>query len=254
MFILIDTWNGEGYSYQNGNEIEVSKTLDGLMHSFNNHAVDVTKNYPSCRIDRNENVISFSDNDDSHGTYQILEFNPDIHHVARIAINTNEVTFMSLQEANADWDVKSSACEDYDLESRFIECAYEDDISYQYRVIYQADLKAWEFIEANHPRYFTSDLVAEVDDIIKAVIDSTSDAMLENVKFEKVSRLMGITEQLVTEARMAYEEAVKGAAREAVNEEAKDLVPSQDDIENAVTTLLKAGYSVAMLKCLKKNN
>lgn len=158
-YIVIDTWNGMGYSDQNGNQIEF---FDNKISAERHAESEATQQLPYPVSDRvnGEEVTTFITSDttifgwtigsegyEDHGTYQVHELPSDAYAVM-IRTNVNEVDILDAVEY-ADWikelssdfegDYDPSEKEDYfyyeDNGDLFVQCFGSQDFDYQFRLI-----------------------------------------------------------------------------------------------------------------------
>ena len=166
-YIVIDTWNGEGYSTENGTQIKIFDSIN----NFDNNKIlaeqyaelEATRQlpYPVSERFNDEKVVIQYDTDDitifgwtigseryeDHGTYQAHPLQSDAYAVM-IRTNVNEVDILNALEY-ADWieelssdfeaDYDPSEKEDYfhyeDNGDLFVECFGSQDYDYQFRLI-----------------------------------------------------------------------------------------------------------------------
>jgi hypothetical protein len=165
-YIVIDTWNGEGYSTENGTQIKI---FDSINNFHNNKIfaeqyaeLEATRQlpYPVSERFKDEGVTTFITSDttifgwtiggegyEDHGTYQVHEL-PEDAYAVMIRTNVNEVDILNALEY-ADWieelssdfeaDYDPSEKEDYfhyeDNGDLFVECFGSQDFDYQFRLI-----------------------------------------------------------------------------------------------------------------------
>lgn len=138
-YIVIDTWNGEGYSSENGVEIEQfqNKKL-AFKHAYKRalENADGDKKY----VERYENTYSFLSYDDNHGSYQVWETKGV--YAIMIQCNVNEITMLTKEEyeEKIKWldEQYGDDLEDYsdtDENGDKFYCSLVDDYDYQFRLI-----------------------------------------------------------------------------------------------------------------------
>ncbi len=97
-YIVIDTWNGEGYSSDNGTEIKTFQTKkDALKYAKENRNYYIKElKYSPYEID--DNVFGFEDEvNGDYGSYQVYELK-DNDYAIEILVNVNEVSFLNKSE------------------------------------------------------------------------------------------------------------------------------------------------------------
>ena len=138
-YIVVDTWNGDGYSTENGVEIEqFQNKKSALKHAYKRALsnADGDKKY----VERYENAYSFLGYDDSHGSYQVWE-TKDVYAIM-IQCNVNEVTMLTKKEyeEKIEWldkkygDDLEDYCDTEDNGDKFY-CSLVDEYDYQFRLI-----------------------------------------------------------------------------------------------------------------------
>ena len=105
-YIVIDTWNGEGYSYQNGSDLEYFESEDKAK-AFCKKMAEAQLPQPkdsrmgSEVVEEIENGYSYLINQssgiDDYGTYQYFELNPETYSI-KISTNVNEVELLNSYE------------------------------------------------------------------------------------------------------------------------------------------------------------
>lgn len=160
-YIVINTWNGDGYSDHNGNQIEF---FDNKISAERYAELEATKElvYPVSDRFNNEEVIHHTfDKDDvtifswtsgndayeDHGTYQVHPLQSDAYAVM-IRCNVNEVDILTEEQYNNEIEeISSEFLEDYDSSEKedyfyyedngdlFIQCFGGQDFDYQFRLI-----------------------------------------------------------------------------------------------------------------------
>lgn len=157
-YIVIDTWNGEGYSDCNGVEI---KTFDNKILAERYAEVEATKQlpYPISERFNGEGVTTFITSDftifgwtvggegyEDHGTFQVHPLPSDAYAVM-IRTNVNEVDILTEEQYNNEIEELSSDFEDYDYPHKedyfhyenngdlFVQCFGGQDYDYQFRLI-----------------------------------------------------------------------------------------------------------------------
>lgn len=154
-YIVIDTWNGEGYSYQNGTEI---KRFESKVSAERYAEAEATKQLPypiSERFD-SEKVVRWIDNEitkigysinEEYGTYQVHPL-PEDAYAVMIKTNVNEVVILTEEQYKnkIEWllsefeeNYESSEEEEYfqyeDNGDLFVACFDSQDYDYQFRLI-----------------------------------------------------------------------------------------------------------------------
>ena len=158
-YIVIDTWNGMGYSDQNGNQIEF---FDNKISAERHAESEATQQLPYPVSDRvnGEEVTTFITSDttifgwtigsegyEDHGSYQVHELPSDAYAVM-IRCNVNEVDILTEEQYNNEIEeISSEFLEDYDSSEKedyfyyedngdlFIQCFGGQDFDYQFRLI-----------------------------------------------------------------------------------------------------------------------
>ena len=105
-YIVIDTWNGEGYSHDNGTEIKTFSTKsqaikyakDKRNHIVNNTHYKFCSHSEGYRSRGPEIVLSWGDKEmGDYGSYQVHKIN-DNDYAIEILVNVNEVTILTKKE------------------------------------------------------------------------------------------------------------------------------------------------------------
>ena len=102
-YIVIDTWNGEGYTSENGTEIKTFQTKkEALKYAKDsrkgmvNMYADIKEPYTPYEI--NDNIFGWGDEEiGDYGSYQVYELKPDDYAI-EILVNVNEVFILSEQQ------------------------------------------------------------------------------------------------------------------------------------------------------------
>ena len=100
-YIVIDTWNGEGYSSENGTQIKAFPTkIEALNFAIKSRDEQInfldSDNYTPYEIDKN--VFGWGDEEiGDYGSYQVYELKPDDYAI-KILVNVNEVFILSEEQ------------------------------------------------------------------------------------------------------------------------------------------------------------
>ncbi len=143
-YIVVDTWNGDGYSDENGAMIKifdskldaVQNALDGIkaQHGAIFEAITITS--------QDVHLVGgygFESGDD-YGSFQVLEFNEDIYAV-EILCNINEVMLLTKEQYEEAIEQREEEVSIYDREDYVTEYNGDtfylavDDYDYQYRLV-----------------------------------------------------------------------------------------------------------------------
>tara|TARA_Y100000401_G_scaffold117489_1_gene126550 strand:+ start:427 stop:897 length:471 start_codon:yes stop_codon:yes gene_type:complete len=100
-YIVVDTWNGDGYSDENGAEIKI---FDDKINAFEYALQGIKKQHgaifePITITSQDVHLVGgygFESGHD-HGSFQVLEFNEDIYAV-QIMCNVNEVMLLTKEQ------------------------------------------------------------------------------------------------------------------------------------------------------------
>ena len=157
-YIVINTWNGDGYSEHNGNQIQI---IENKIIAERYAEIEATKQLPYPVSDRfnGEEVTTFITSDvtifgwtigndgyEDHGTFQVHELPSDAYAVM-IRTNVNEVEILTEEQYNNEIEEISSDFEEYDYPHKedyfhyedngdlFIQCFGGQDYDYQFRLI-----------------------------------------------------------------------------------------------------------------------
>lgn len=150
-YIVIDTWNGEGYSDKNGTEI---KRFKSKVSAEQYAETEATRQLPyPISIRHSHEKIVYEDGifgfaiDEDYGTYQVHPF-PEDAYAVMIRCNVNEVDILTEEQYNNEIkDLLSEFEEDYDTSERedffyyedngdlFVACFGNQDYDYQFRLI-----------------------------------------------------------------------------------------------------------------------
>jgi hypothetical protein len=99
-YIVIDTWNGEGYSHDNGTEIKTFPTKSQAIKyakDKRNHIVN-NGDYKSYDYTDSENVFQWGDEEiNDYGSYQVYKLKDDDYAI-EILVNVNEVVILTKKE------------------------------------------------------------------------------------------------------------------------------------------------------------
>ena len=110
-YIVIDTWNGEGYSYQNGAELEYFQSKRKAKAFCKKMAEAQLPEPKDSRastevVEEIDNGYSYLINQsggiDDYGSYQYFELTPDIFAI-KISTNVNEVELLNGKEWESDF-------------------------------------------------------------------------------------------------------------------------------------------------------
>ena len=105
-YIVIDTWNGEGYSSENGTQIKTFPTKieamkyakDSRKGMINMYSDFKPPYYPYTPYEIDDNVFGWGDEEiGDYGSYQVYELKPDDYAI-EILVNVNEVFILSKQQ------------------------------------------------------------------------------------------------------------------------------------------------------------
>ena len=105
-YIVIDTWNGEGYSQHNGTEIKtfssksqaIKYAKDKRNHIVNNTDFKFCSHSEGYRSRGPEFVLSWGDEEmGDYGSYQVYKLKDDDYAI-EILVNVNEVTILTKKE------------------------------------------------------------------------------------------------------------------------------------------------------------
>lgn len=97
-YIVIDTWNGEGYSSDNGTEIKTFPTKKQAFEYAKENRNHYIKEMEYTPYQINDNVFGWGDEEiGDYGSYQVYELN-DNDYAVEIIPNYNEVFILSKQE------------------------------------------------------------------------------------------------------------------------------------------------------------
>ena len=158
-YIVIDTWNGEGYSYQNGSDLEYFESEDKAK-AFCKKMAEAQLPQPkdsrmgSEVVEEIENGYSYLINQssgiDDYGTYQYFELKPETYSI-KISTNVNEVELLNSYEYEVEFqhclrqvmkqthiENNQVACDLSDcIKSKFFSAEdLGDDHDIQFRIIY----------------------------------------------------------------------------------------------------------------------
>ena len=105
-YIVIDTWNGEGYSSENGTEIKTFPTKieamkyakDSRKGMINMYSDFKPPYYPYTPYEIDDNVFGWGDEEiGDYGSYQVYELK-DNDYAIEILVNVNEVFILSKEQ------------------------------------------------------------------------------------------------------------------------------------------------------------
>jgi hypothetical protein len=149
-FVIISSWNGEGYSYQNTAEvldfIRVEDVQDYLEHLLVLQGESVDPNdfmgpLIPWKVERSPLCITYENSEDA-GSFQAFEFTSEVYGVI-ISTNVNDVdvvdegawndrVMIALQQADPDDIADDPEGYELDEEGRMFIPAYEDDYDHQF--------------------------------------------------------------------------------------------------------------------------
>lgn len=95
-YIAVDTWNGEGYSSDNGVEIIIFDTKKEADTHCKTEAYKLEEG-GFISVEKVENGYEFTDDDDDSGSYRFYELLEDAYAV-EILCNINEVRILNQKE------------------------------------------------------------------------------------------------------------------------------------------------------------
>jgi hypothetical protein len=133
-FAIVSTWNGEGYSEENKLEMVIQvdsfetalRITNGLAHVEREEREGIeTFNFI-------ENGVSFTDEDDNSGSFQVFEITENSYGIL-IHPENNDADILTKEEFDAEFESALEQCDtsDYEEGDLFIH-AYEEDLSYQF--------------------------------------------------------------------------------------------------------------------------
>jgi len=129
-YVVVDTWNGEGYSSENGVDLRFFWTKSEAESVAEQDA----SRYENLERYVDDKAISFCyDIDDDNGSYQVLELKDDTYAIM-IRTNVNEVDL--LREAEYKSKIQEFESEDLDISPNgdvFI--GGVDEYDYQFRLL-----------------------------------------------------------------------------------------------------------------------
>ena len=97
-YIVIDTWNGEGYSSLNGTEIKTFQTKKDALKYAKDSRKRMINMYDYTPYEIDDNVFGWGDEQIAdYGSYQVYELKPDDYAI-EILVNVNEVPFLNKSE------------------------------------------------------------------------------------------------------------------------------------------------------------
>ena len=105
-YIVIDTWNGEGYSSENGTQIKTFPTKieamkyakDSRKGMINMYSDFKPPYYPYTPYEIDDNVFGWGDEEiGDYGSYQVYELKDDDYAI-EILVNVNEVFILSKEQ------------------------------------------------------------------------------------------------------------------------------------------------------------
>ena len=96
-YIVIDTWNGEGYSSDNGNEIKYFSSKDeAIKHAKQRRKENLQINQTP--YETGDNIFGWGDEEiGDYGSYQVYELKEDDYAIEILA-NVNEVVILTKKE------------------------------------------------------------------------------------------------------------------------------------------------------------
>ena len=130
-YVVVDTWNGQGYSSENGVDLRFFWTK-AEAESVAKHDASMYENLQRYVDDK---AISFGyDIDDDNGSYQVLELKDDTYAIM-IRANVNEVDLLSEVEYNS--KIQEFESEDIDTSPNGdVYIGGVDDYDYQFRLLH----------------------------------------------------------------------------------------------------------------------